>query len=122
MQGVWKNLKKVRREMKHLNQIEYMRVSDKVNNLRKELMDKQSHMRTVHIPQCIIKSRKSQNQITMLTKEDGTIIKDPEKITKEAVRFYQNLLGKANPLMSATQPVVLTDGPVLSRAQQLELI
>ncbi|KAH0658804.1 hypothetical protein KY289_027552 [Solanum tuberosum] len=58
----------------------------------------------------------------MLTKEDVTIIRDPEKITKEAVRFYQNLLGKANPLMSATQPIVLTDGPILSRAQQLELI
>uniref|UniRef100_M1ACM3 RNA-directed DNA polymerase (Reverse transcriptase) n=1 Tax=Solanum tuberosum TaxID=4113 RepID=M1ACM3_SOLTU len=58
----------------------------------------------------------------MLTKEDGTIIRDPEEITKETMRFYQNLLGKANPLMPATQPVVLKDGPVLSRPQQLELI
>ncbi|KAH0664984.1 hypothetical protein KY285_026190 [Solanum tuberosum] len=58
----------------------------------------------------------------MLTKEDGTIIRDPEEITREAVRFYQNLLGQANPLMPATLPAVVRDGPVLSRAQQLELI
>ncbi|KAH0714216.1 hypothetical protein KY284_007121 [Solanum tuberosum] len=62
------------------------------------------------------------DQITMLTKEDGTIIRDPEEITKETVRFYQNLLGQANSRMPATQPAVLRDGLVLSRSQQLELI
>ncbi|KAK4706499.1 hypothetical protein R3W88_033948 [Solanum pinnatisectum] len=36
-----------------------------------------------------MKSRKSQNQITMLTKEDGTIIRDLEEITREAVRFIR---------------------------------
>ncbi|KAH0685683.1 hypothetical protein KY290_017200 [Solanum tuberosum] len=166
MQGVWQNLMKVRRELKQLNQREYMGVSEKVHKLRVELMDMQSQMRIIPIPQCMIdeekelrtqlnkwsrieeaiykqksrvqwlklgdsntsyfyasmKNRKSQNQITMLTKEDGTIIRDPEEITREAVRFYQNLLGQATPLMLATQPAVVRDGHVLSRAQQLELI
>ncbi|KAK4713159.1 hypothetical protein R3W88_019066 [Solanum pinnatisectum] len=166
MQRVWQNLMKVRRELKQLNQREYMGVLEKVHKLRVELMDMQTHMRIISIPQCMIdeekeirtqlnkwsrieetiykqksrvqwlklgdsntsyfyasmKNRKSQNQITMLTKDDDTIIRDSEEITREAVRFYQNLLGQANSLMPATQPEVLRDGPVLSKAQQLELI
>lgn len=69
-----------------------------------------------------MKNRKAQNQITMLTKEDGTIIRDPEEVTKQAVKSYQNLLGKTAPTMPATQPTVLKDEPVLSRDQQLKLI
>ncbi|KAH0644838.1 hypothetical protein KY284_032722 [Solanum tuberosum] len=58
----------------------------------------------------------------MLTREDGTIIRDPEDITREVVKFYHTLLGQATALMPAAQPTILKDGPVLSRAQQLDLI
>ncbi|KAK4721507.1 hypothetical protein R3W88_011740 [Solanum pinnatisectum] len=54
MQGVWHNMMKVRRELKQLNQREYMRVSEKVHKLRVELMDMQSHMRIIPIPQSMI--------------------------------------------------------------------
>ncbi|KAK6785296.1 hypothetical protein RDI58_018751 [Solanum bulbocastanum] len=35
-----------------------------------------------------MKNRKSQNQITMLTKDNNTVIRDSEEIIREAVRFY----------------------------------
>ncbi|KAK4706498.1 hypothetical protein R3W88_033947 [Solanum pinnatisectum] len=54
MQGVWHNMMKVRRELKQLNQREYMKVSEKVHKLRVELMDMQSHMRIIPIPQSMI--------------------------------------------------------------------
>ncbi|KAK6782101.1 hypothetical protein RDI58_019897 [Solanum bulbocastanum] len=69
-----------------------------------------------------MKNRKSQNQITMLTKDDNIVIRDLEEIIREVVRFYQNLLGQSNSLMPAPKPAVLRDGPVLSKTQQLELI
>ena len=49
---------KVRREMKQLNQREYMGLPERVHKLRSELVDKQSHMRTIPISQCMIDEEK----------------------------------------------------------------
>ncbi|KAH0746203.1 hypothetical protein KY285_007860 [Solanum tuberosum] len=69
-----------------------------------------------------MKGRKAQNQITMLTIEDDTVIREATYITKEAVGFYKKLLGQCNNHMQATQPEMLKDGPILTREQQLFLI
>ncbi|KAG5576665.1 hypothetical protein H5410_056799 [Solanum commersonii] len=69
-----------------------------------------------------IKGRKAQNKINMLTREDGTIIREATDVIKEAVGFYQKLLGQCNKHMKATHPEVLKDGPVLTREQQMFLI
>ncbi|KAK4731172.1 hypothetical protein R3W88_024160 [Solanum pinnatisectum] len=58
MKGVWKNLKLVRREIQKLNQYEFMGVSNRVKQLRRELIDKQSHMRVVPIPQSMLEEEK----------------------------------------------------------------
>lgn len=57
----------------------------------------------------------------MLTKEPGTIIREPSLITKETMGFYKELLGQTTTHMPATQPEVLIVGPVLTKAQQLSL-
>lgn len=69
-----------------------------------------------------MKDKKAQNQITMLTKADGTVIKEPDDIVIEVVGFYQQLLGQSTSPMPAADPAVIRDGPVLSRNQQLSLI
>ncbi|KAH0651308.1 hypothetical protein KY284_031220 [Solanum tuberosum] len=69
-----------------------------------------------------MKGRKAQNQINMLTREDGTVIRDATNVTKEVVGFYQKLLGQCNKHIEATHPEVLKDGPVLTREQQMFLI
>uniref|UniRef100_A0A0V0IYZ4 Putative ovule protein n=1 Tax=Solanum chacoense TaxID=4108 RepID=A0A0V0IYZ4_SOLCH len=69
-----------------------------------------------------MKGRKTHNQITMLTKEDGTIIRNLYDIKKEDVGFYKGLLGKSTSLMPTMQPAAMRDGPVLTRTQQLALI
>ncbi|KAH0658124.1 hypothetical protein KY289_026872 [Solanum tuberosum] len=58
----------------------------------------------------------------MLTREDETVIREATNVTKEAVGFYQKLLGQCNKHMKATHPEVLKDGPVLTREQQMFLI
>jgi len=50
MKGVWNNLKIVRREMQQLNKKEYVGVTGKVQQIRRELVDKQNQMRSTHIP------------------------------------------------------------------------
>lgn len=50
-----------------------------------------------------MKSRKMQNQISMLTKSDGDIITYQQEISREAVGLYQQLLGQANNGMPAAQ-------------------
>ncbi|KAH0651594.1 hypothetical protein KY285_031723 [Solanum tuberosum] len=58
----------------------------------------------------------------MLTKEDGTIIRDLDDITKEVVGFYKGLLGQSTSPMPAIKPTVMRDDPMLTRTQQLSLI
>lgn len=69
-----------------------------------------------------MKSRKAQNQITMSTKEDGTIVKEPKDVIEEVVSFYQKLLGQASSNMPAAQQNTTRNGPVLTRIQKLALI
>lgn len=58
MKGVWNNLKQVRREMTKINQQEYRGVSDKVQQLRRDLDSKQSQMRNIPVPQDMEESEK----------------------------------------------------------------
>ncbi|KAH0644915.1 hypothetical protein KY284_032799 [Solanum tuberosum] len=58
MQGVWNNLKIVRREMQHLNKKKYVGVTGKVQQLRTELVAKQNQMQNIHIPQHMIEEEK----------------------------------------------------------------
>ncbi|KAH0685676.1 hypothetical protein KY284_016229 [Solanum tuberosum] len=69
-----------------------------------------------------IKGRKAQNQINMLTKEDGTVIREVADVTKEAVGFYKKLLGQCNNHLQTIEPEILKDGPLLTREQQLLII
>lgn len=69
-----------------------------------------------------MKGRKAQNQITILIREDGTIIMDQEAITTEAMDFYKNLFGKIKSYMPTINQEVLKRGPVLQQVQQLALI
>lgn len=57
----------------------------------------------------------------MLTKEHGTVIREPSLITKEDVEFYKKLLGQTTTHMPVTQPEVLKVGPVLIRSQYCPL-
>lgn len=63
-----------------------------------------------------MQGRKSQNLITMLTKTDGTVFREPAAITKETMGFYKKL-GQNTTHMPATQPKVLKAGHVLTRPQ-----
>ncbi|KAH0634359.1 hypothetical protein KY284_037145 [Solanum tuberosum] len=58
MKGVWRNLKMVRIEMKKINQKKFMGVSEKVQALRRELIDKQNNMRVGPLPQDTIDNEK----------------------------------------------------------------
>ncbi|KAL3337246.1 hypothetical protein AABB24_029749 [Solanum stoloniferum] len=69
-----------------------------------------------------MKNRKAQNQITMLTKEDGTTIRGRSEIKQEVVEFYQKLLGQNIRHMLAAQPDVFKAGNRLNKMQQLKLI
>ncbi|KAH0722784.1 hypothetical protein KY290_005436 [Solanum tuberosum] len=166
MKGVWRNLKRVRKEMQHLNNKEFMGVSEKVQEIRRELLDKQRSMRVGPNTQgnideekalrtkltnwskieediykqksriqwlklgddnnayffASMKGKKAKNQINMLTKEDGTVIREATDVTKEVVGFYKKLLGQCNNHMQTTEPEILKDGPLLTREQQLLLI
>lgn len=68
-----------------------------------------------------MKGRKAQNQITMLTKADRTVIKEPNEIVTEVVGFYQQLLGQSISPILAANPAVLKEGPVLSGTPQVSL-
>ncbi|KAK6802917.1 hypothetical protein RDI58_000701 [Solanum bulbocastanum] len=57
-----------------------------------------------------IKNTKAQNQITMLTKEDGTTIKGRSEINQEVVGFYQKLLRQNNRHMPVAQLDVFKAG------------
>ncbi|KAG5615152.1 hypothetical protein H5410_014976 [Solanum commersonii] len=70
---------------------------------------------------------KAHNQITMLTKEDGTIIRDLDDITKEVVEFYKGLLGQSTSPMPAIKPAVagglnVTDVYVWNKAAILKYL
>ncbi|KAK6803196.1 hypothetical protein RDI58_000980 [Solanum bulbocastanum] len=58
MEGIWRNLKMVRREMQKLNKDEFMGVSDRVQMLRREIINKQINMRVIPIPQNMIDMEK----------------------------------------------------------------
>ncbi|KAH0725555.1 hypothetical protein KY284_001420 [Solanum tuberosum] len=136
-----------------------MGVSEKVQELRRELLDKQRSMRVGPNTQgsideekslrtkltkwskieediykqksriqCLklgddnnayffasMKGRKAQNQINMLTKEDGTVIREATDVTKEAVGFYKKLLGQFDPGQAGfALGRMLTDNVLLS--------
>lgn len=58
MQGVWKNLNKIKLEMQQLNYREFKDVSDRVTKLRKELEDKQQLMKQAPNPQVLREKEK----------------------------------------------------------------
>ncbi|KAK4708986.1 hypothetical protein R3W88_029911 [Solanum pinnatisectum] len=58
MQGVWQNLKVVRREMQQLNKKDYVGVTKKVQQITRELLAKQNQMRNTHIPQHMVEEEK----------------------------------------------------------------
>lgn len=58
----------------------------------------------------------------MPTKEDCTIIRDLDDITKEAVGFYKGSLGQSTSPMPAIKREAMRDGPMFTRTQQLSLI
>lgn len=63
MQGVWNNLKIVRKEMQYLNKKEYIGVTGKVQHLRRELVAKK--MQNTPIPQHMIEEEKEmRDQLT----------------------------------------------------------
>lgn len=49
----------------------------------------------------------------MLIRDDGTTIMDQEAITREAVEFYINLLGKTNQHMPVARQKIIKAGSVL---------
>lgn len=54
MQGVWNNLKIVRRELQHLSKKEFAGVTGKVQQIRRALVAKQNQMQNTPIPQHMI--------------------------------------------------------------------
>ncbi|XP_015164056.1 uncharacterized protein [Solanum tuberosum] len=65
---------------------------------------------------------KAHNQITILTKQDITIIRRMNEIKQKVVGFYQKLLGKNTRHMPAAQPEVFKVRSRLNKMQQLKLI
>ncbi|KAG5632239.1 hypothetical protein H5410_003956, partial [Solanum commersonii] len=119
-----------------------MGVADTVQRIKRELIHMQTNMR---IEESIYKkkskvqwlkledantayffvsmnNRKAHNQITILTKEDITIIRRMNKIKQKVVGFYQKLLGQNTRHMPAAQPEVFKVGSRLNKMQQLKLI
>ncbi|XP_019256470.1 PREDICTED: uncharacterized protein LOC109234883 [Nicotiana attenuata] len=68
-----------------------------------------------------MKNRISHNKIRSLKTNDGEIIQSREAIEKEIVGFYKGLLGSAADTIPAIQPVIIKEGNVLDRRQQLKL-
>ncbi|KAH0724701.1 hypothetical protein KY284_000566 [Solanum tuberosum] len=58
MQGAWRNLKRMKKEMRKLNKAEFMGVSGRVQQLRIQLIETQSNMRAVPISQSMMDEEK----------------------------------------------------------------
>lgn len=58
MHVIWKNLKLVRNKMQKLNKKQFMGVSEKVKQLKKDVKEKQSQMRVAPIPQAMLEEEK----------------------------------------------------------------
>ncbi|XP_070002866.1 uncharacterized protein [Nicotiana sylvestris] len=69
-----------------------------------------------------MKVRAAQNQIKLLTADDGRLIKTPEGIEQEEVGFYRGLLGRSTNSIPAINPSIMRKGPGITRSQQLQLI
>lgn len=67
-------------------------------------------------------NRMTHNQITILTKQDITIIRRMNEIKQKVVEFYQKLLGKNTRHMPAAQPEVFKVRSKLNKMQQPKLI
>lgn len=64
-----------------------------------------------------MKGRRHQNQIKVLQAGNGSINRETEEVTTEAVGFYRKLLGTSTTQLAAIYPDVIKDGTVLNRLQ-----
>lgn len=64
-----------------------------------------------------MKNKKAQNHITMLKKEDETLLEEPKDISEEAIGFYHKLLGQTSSGMPTAKQSILREGPMLTRSQ-----
>lgn len=69
-----------------------------------------------------MKKRTSQNQIKLLTAEDGNLIRTTAGIEQEIMGFYKRFLGNSSSSLPAVDPAVMRQGPILTENQQLQLI
>nr|XP_009623102.1 uncharacterized protein LOC104114380 [Nicotiana tomentosiformis] len=68
-----------------------------------------------------MKIRYSQNKIKSLIRNNGEVVQTKQEIEEEVLGFYKQLLGSATERLTAINPVVMRDGLLVNRKQQLQL-
>ncbi|CAK8563326.1 unnamed protein product [Lathyrus sativus] len=58
-----------------------------------------------------VKAKQSQNEMTAICKDDGTLLTNPTDIEAEVLHFYGNLMGRANDNQTGIDIVVMREGP-----------
>nr|XP_016455955.1 PREDICTED: uncharacterized protein LOC107779965 [Nicotiana tabacum] len=64
----------------------------------------------------------SQNKIKSLIMRNGEVVQTKQEIEEEVLGFYKQLLGSTTESLPAINPVVMRDGPLVNRQQQLQLV
>ncbi|KAH0647454.1 hypothetical protein KY285_032702 [Solanum tuberosum] len=144
MKTIWWKFKKVKIELKELNNSEFKSVKDKIKYIREQLHTVQTDMidhnvvpanreqekelrkqlekwNLVEKSAIRQKSRVAQNTITNLTTVIGTIVYSQESIEEEALKFYQGLLGQAISCLPSVDTTIMRRGGMLNKDQQIQI-
>ncbi|XP_020266342.1 uncharacterized protein LOC109841815 [Asparagus officinalis] len=137
MYKFYSKLKNLKPLLKELNKKNFMDISQQVQRAKAELWDVQEQLNSdlfnpVLISKekfCIsnytkllefMKSKRHQNRVLSLYTENGTRLTDMSEITAEFVQYFKKLLGNAKGTI-ATDPNIISNGPILNSAQQRDL-
>ncbi|XP_075079695.1 uncharacterized protein LOC142164853 [Nicotiana tabacum] len=69
-----------------------------------------------------MKNKCSQNKIKSLTKANGDAVQSNQDIEEEVLGFYKQLLGSSDGTVPTINQVMMRDGSLVNRQQQLQLV
>uniref|UniRef100_A0A1S3ZI61 Uncharacterized protein n=1 Tax=Nicotiana tabacum TaxID=4097 RepID=A0A1S3ZI61_TOBAC len=69
-----------------------------------------------------MKNRCCQNKIKSLTKANEVVVQSKQETEEEVLGFYKQLLGSSDGIVPTINPVVMRDGTLVNRQQQLQLM
>ncbi|XP_019244246.1 PREDICTED: uncharacterized protein LOC109224116 [Nicotiana attenuata] len=70
----------------------------------------------------IMKRRYSQNKVKSLIRANGEMVQTKQEIEEEVLGFYKQLLGSSAGNLPGINPMVMRDGDLVNRQQQLHLV